>query len=235
MSKSVLVVEDDPDISELLCIHLGDLGCAPVEVAVTGDRGLQMGLSRSWDLIILDITLPGIDGTEVCRRLRGKEVTTPILMLTARSEEFDKVLGLEMGADDYVTKPFSIRELMARVRALLRRAARTQLRSPATNHNVLRRGELSIDTDRRRVTVANRRIDLSPKEFELLNLLATNPGKPYDRASLLNLIWGYDFDGYEHTVNSHINRLRTKIEPDPAKPTYVLTNWGVGYRFNEDL
>ena len=235
MAKAVLVVEDDPDIVELLRIHLSDLGCGRIGVATTGSQGLQLGLTEAWDLIILDITLPEMDGTEVCRRLRGKEITTPILMLTARSEEFDKVLGLEMGADDYVTKPFSIRELIARVRALLRRAERSARSVPLAKENVVRRGNLSIDTDHRRVTISGKRVELSPKEFELLSLLATNPGKPYDRARLLNLVWGYDFDGYEHTVNSHINRLRTKIEPDPSKPTYVLTNWGVGYRFNEDL
>ena len=235
MAKAVLVVEDDPDIVELLRIHLSDLGCERIGVATTGSQGLHLGLNKPWDLIILDITLPEMDGTEICRRLRGKEVLTPILMLTARSEEFDKVLGLEMGADDYVTKPFSIRELIARVRALLRRAERSASSPPVVNENILRRGKLSIDTDHRRVTVSGKRVDLSPKEFELLSLLAANPGKPYDRARLLNLVWGYDFDGYEHTVNSHINRLRTKIEPDPSNPTYVLTNWGVGYRFNEDL
>lgn len=234
MQRSVLVVEDDRDIIELLRIHLGDLNC-DITAIENGTDGLETALSETFDLIILDVMLPGMEGTEICRRIRGKEIGTPILMLTAKSEEFDKVLGLEMGADDYITKPFSIREFIARVKALLRRAERTSSEETQNAGPVYSYGDLTIDLDKRRVTSAGTRIDLSPKEFELLSLMAANPGKSYDRSKLLSLIWGYDFDGYEHTVNSHINRLRTKIEPDPAKPTYILTNWGVGYRFNEDL
>lgn len=234
MKRSVLVVEDDRDIIELLRIHLGDLNC-DITAIEDGNVGLETALKTSFDLIILDVMLPGMEGTEICRRIRGKEIDTPVLMLTSKSEEFDKVLGLEMGADDYITKPFSIREFIARVKALLRRAERAAPSEAGKAGAVYTYGDLTIDLDKRRVTTAGTRIDLSPKEFDLLTVLASNPGKSYDRSKLLTLIWGYDFDGYEHTVNSHINRLRTKIEPDPAKPTYILTNWGVGYRFNEEL
>lgn len=235
MKRTALVVEDDPDIIELLRIHMTDLNCELTAV-VDGPSGLQHALDNTYDLIILDVMLPGMDGTEICRRIRGKEINTPILMLTAKSEEFDKVIGLEMGADDYITKPFSVRELIARVKALFRRVERIQQSaSTADKASVYRYGDLLIDLDKRKVTTAGNRVDLSPKEFELLSLLATNPGKCYDRSKILNLVWGYDFDGYEHTVNSHINRLRTKIEPDVQRPIYILTNWGVGYSFNEDL
>ncbi|MBC6993497.1 response regulator transcription factor [Neolewinella lacunae] len=234
MQRNALIVEDDPDIVELLRIHMADLGCA-ISVAHDGRTGLEMALAEAYDLMVLDVTLPGMEGTEICRRIRGKDIDTPILMLTARSEEFDKVLGLEMGADDYITKPFSIREFIARVKALLRRAERQNVPTSAPKAVTYRYGELTIDLDKRKVARGGVRIDLSPKEFELLTLLASNPGKSFDRGKILSLIWGYDFEGYEHTVNSHINRLRTKIEPDAQQPIYILTNWGVGYRFNEDL
>ncbi|MEM9837344.1 MAG: response regulator transcription factor [Bacteroidota bacterium] len=236
MNRRVLVVEDDQDIIQLLSIHLGDLGCT-LDTANEGPQGLSLALEHAYDLIILDIMLPGMDGTEICRRIRGKEIMTPILMLTAKSEEFDKVLGLEMGADDYITKPFSIREFIARVKAIFRRLDRTKMtkQSVPTNPLNLQYGDLTIDLDKRKVSSKGKRIELSPKEFDLLSLLASNPGKCYDRGKILNLVWGYDFDGYEHTVNSHINRLRTKIEPNLQSPIYILTNWGVGYRFNEEL
>lgn len=232
--KKVLIVEDDKDIVELLKIHLSDLNCE-VDFTYDGELGLKKGLEGAFDLIILDVMLPGKDGIEICRQLRSKGLQTPILMLTAKSEEIDKVLGLEMGADDYLTKPFSIREFIARVKAIFRRM---EMISPADAQNqssLMRFGELHIDLEKRKVSIKDQRIDLSPKEFELLSLLASHPGKSYDRTRILNLVWGYDFDGYEHTVNSHINRLRSKIEPDIQQPQYILTTWGVGYRFNEDL
>ncbi|MEM8584269.1 MAG: response regulator transcription factor [Bacteroidota bacterium] len=232
--RKALIVEDDKDIVALLRIHLQDLGCE-LTVAEDGRTGLEYGLTGAFDLIVLDIMLPGMEGTEVCRKLRGKEISSPILMLSAKSEEFDKILGLELGADDYITKPFSIREFIARVKAIFRRMEREREYRAAGMGPVLRFGELSIDLDKRKVSSEGQRIELSPKEFELLSLLASNPGKCYDRSRILNLVWGYDFEGYEHTVNSHINRLRAKIEPDMQKPMYILTNWGVGYRFNEDL
>ncbi|MBR9922252.1 MAG: response regulator transcription factor [Bacteroidetes bacterium] len=233
--KKVLVVEDDRDITDLLEIHLKDLNCV-LDKAYEGLAGLDFALKNPYDLIILDVMLPGLDGIEICRRIRAREVHTPILMLTAKAEEIDKVLGLEMGADDYLTKPFSVREFIARVKAIFRRMDLLGGReSGKSNGKILSFGALGIDLDKRKVTIKGERIELSPKEFELLSLLASNPGKAYDRNRILNLVWGYDFDGYEHTVNSHINRLRNKIEPDIHNPTYILTSWGVGYRFNEDL
>lgn len=232
--KKVLVVEDDRDIVNLLAIHLNDLDCH-LETAYEGEEGLQKALNQRFDLIILDIMLPKLDGLEICRQLRGRKINTPVLMLTARSEEIDKVLGLEIGADDYLTKPFSIREFIARVKAIFRRTKMLKESLNSTSAKTMQFGDLHIDLEKRKVSLKNKRIDLSPKEFELLSLLASNPGKSYDRARLLNLVWGYDFEGYEHTVNSHINRLRAKIEPKLSKPTYILTTWGVGYRFTEEL
>ena len=233
--RKVLIVEDDHDIVDLLEIHLKDLDCE-LDKAHDGNIGLEKAINSKFDLIILDVMLPGIDGMEVCRRLRGKEIQTPILMLTAKSEEIDKIIGLELGADDYMTKPFSIREFLARVKAIFRRedmAKNKRINTEATQ--VFNFGDMMLDLDKRKVTIKEERVDLSPKEFDLLALLASNPGKSYSRSRILNLVWGYDFEGYEHTVNSHINRLRGKIEPDIHHPTYILTSWGVGYRFNEDL
>lgn len=231
--KKVLIIEDDPDLVGLLTIHIKDLGCA-LETAMDGQTGLDKALSGNFDLIVLDLMLPKMDGLEICRRVRAKEVRTPILMLTARSEEIDKVLGLEMGADDYLTKPFSVREFIARVKAILRRVEIWQQpKSIANGGALLQFGSLQVDLDKRKVTIDGKRVELSPKEFDLLSLLASNPGKSYDRARILDLVWGYEFEGYEHTVNSHINRLRSKIEPDLSNPTYILTTWGVGYRFRD--
>ena len=231
--KKVLIIEDDPDILELLQIHLKDLECL-TSVATDGATGLQTALNAEFDLIILDLMLPGMDGLEVCKELRSSKVATPILMLTARSEEIDKVLGLETGADDYLTKPFSVREFIARVKAMFRRVKMIQETKDDEQQTLLVRQDLVIDKNKRKVTLNNHRLDLTPKEFELLLLLASNPGHSYSRQRLLRVVWGYDFDGYEHTVNSHINRLRAKIEPDPNQPTYILTTWGVGYRFNDE-
>lgn len=233
MNKKVLIVEDDPDISGLIEIHLRDMGFDTL-IADRGDTALEIALTETFDFIILDIMLPGKDGLEVCRELRGSKIKTPILMLTARSEEIDKILGLEMGADDYLTKPFSIRELTARVKAILRRTE-SQPDQATGSREVLRYNELVIDKDKRKVLLRNERIDLTPKEFDLLALMAENPGKSYSRENLLNVVWGYEFAGYEHTVNSHINRLRSKIETDLSTPKYILTSWGVGYRFNDEI
>ena len=233
--RKVLVVEDDRDIVDLLEIHLKDLDCE-LEKAYDGNSGLIKATAGSYDLMILDIMLPGIDGMEICRRLRGKDIQTPILMLTAKSEEIDKIIGLELGADDYMTKPFSVREFLARVKAIFRRQDMSKNKNVAVEkQQVFNFGDMMLDLDKRKVTIKEDRIELSPKEFDLLALLASNPGKSYSRSRILNLVWGYDFEGYEHTVNSHINRLRGKIEPDIQQPTYILTSWGVGYRFNEEL
>ena len=233
--KKVLVIEDDPNLIDLLEIHLKDLHC-DLEKATDGGAGLEKAQSGQFDLIVLDIMLPVMDGLEVCRLLRAKEIRTPILMLTAKSEEIDKVLGLEMGADDYLTKPFSVREFIARVKAIFRRMDMLASKPAGQSAgSLLHFGDLSIDIDKRKVMVREKRVELSPKEFDLLSLLASNPGKSYDRSKILDLVWGYEFEGYEHTVNSHINRLRSKIEPDIAHPSYILTTWGVGYRFNEEI
>lgn len=235
VSKQILVIEDDRDIIELLTIHLVDLGCE-VTPASTGLQGIAKAKGNRFDLIILDLMLPELNGMEVCRKIRQTDSKTPILMLTARSEEIDKVLGLETGADDYLTKPFSIREFIARVKVIFRRAEGiAAAQEIAGTPTLIQCGRLTIDVDKRKVMLNNVRVDLSPKEFDLIALLASNPGKSYSRKSLLNLVWGYDFEGYEHTVNSHINRLRSKIEEDVSNPTFILTTWGVGYRFNEDL
>lgn len=231
---NVLIVEDDPDIYHLLEIHLKDLDCQ-TKVANNGQTGFNLAMETPFDLIILDVMLPEMDGVSVCQKLRALDNFTPILMLTAKSEEIDKVLGLESGADDYLTKPFGIREFIARVKAILRRQQQNKKENESSIPKSYDFEGLTIDIDKRKVTYKEKRIDLTPKEFDLLVLLAQNPGRSYDRDQLLRLIWGYEFNGYEHTVNSHINRLRTKIEPNLDKPKYILTTWGVGYRFNDEM
>lgn len=229
--KKILIIEDDPEIIKLLEIHLNDHIYATFK-AMDGETGLKMALENDYDLILLDLTLPVLDGVEVCKKLRARK-DTPIIMLTAKSEEIDRVLGLEIGADDYITKPFSIRELLARIKAVMRRTDPTQ--RDEKNSSALSFENLYIDIEKRKILLHKKRIELSPKEFELLVLMASNPGRNYSRSELLNMIWGYNFEGYEHTVNSHINRLRAKIELDMANPIFILTTWGVGYKFNEDI
>lgn len=233
MTKRVLIIEDDPEIVELLAIHLRDLDCE-VFKAHDGREGYLKANSEVFDLIILDLMLPSMNGMDVCRQLRVERINTPILMLTAKSEEIDKILGLEMGADDYLTKPFSVREFIARVKAIFRRVKMTQEAGSDGFQKKLRYDELEIDVEKRKVLLSNQRIELTPKEFDLLYLLASNPGKSYARQRILRLVWGYEYNGYEHTVNSHINRLRAKIEPDINNPKYILTTWGVGYRFSDE-
>lgn len=230
--KKVLVIEDDKSIADLLEIHLKDLNC-DVTTVMDGIDGLKTATSEFFDLIVLDLMLPHLNGLEICKEVRRKDIYTPILMLTSKSEEMDKVLGLEVGADDYLTKPFSIREFIARVKAILRRveAIQKEIGSEAD----ISVSDLSIEVSKRKVSLGGDRIELTPKEFDLLHLLASHPGKTYTREQLLNILWGYQYNGYEHTVNSHINRLRSKIEPDISKPKYILTSWGVGYRFNEEI
>ncbi|WP_276166851.1 response regulator transcription factor [Zobellia alginiliquefaciens] len=229
--KEILIIEDDPEIIKLLEIHLTDL-IYKTSKAMDGAEGLLMALNKDYDLILLDLTLPSMDGVEICKKLRA-EKNTPVIMLTAKSEEIDRVLGLEIGADDYITKPFSIRELLARIKAVMRRTDAQQTK--AENTATIECEGLFIDIDKRKVLLNDSKVELSPKEFELLVLMASNPGRNYSRTELLNMIWGYNFEGYEHTVNSHINRLRAKIESDMANPTFILTTWGVGYKFNEDI
>lgn len=233
MSSSVLLVEDDPDILELLNIHLADEGYELTQVT-DGNSGYQQTQDNRFDLIILDLMLPGMDGVELCKKVRANDDTTPVLMLTAKSEEIDRVVGLECGADDYMTKPFSIRELKARVKAILRRMQTMSSPAESNGNAIIKSGELVIDSHKRKVTLHDQRLELTPKEYELLWLLASNPGRSYSRDEILSKVWGYEFHGYEHTVNSHINRLRAKIEPDISKPSYILTSWGIGYRFTEE-
>jgi DNA-binding response OmpR family regulator len=229
-SRKVLVVEDDSDIASLLGLHLQDLGCA-VEFAVDGAQGLARATGAGdWSLIVLDLQLPNVDGLEICRQVRAHAGYTPILMLTARAGEPDRVLGLETGADDYLTKPFSVVEFAARVKAILRRVERLSCRSPV-ELRITRYGELEIDLERRTAQRAGRRLDLTAREYDLLAFLAERPGRVFSRAQLLDQVWGTTHDTFEHTVNSHINRLRSKLEPDPSQPRYVETVWGVGYRF----
>jgi len=229
--RRVLIVEDDRDIAQLVELHLKDLGCR-CDIARDGNAGMAKATSNAYDLIILDLMLPGIDGTEICREVRAGKNYTPIMMLTARSEELDRVLGLELGADDYLTKPFSVREFIARVKAIFRRVeALKEEHAEAGEANILNRGALRIDRENRKVTLGARKIELTPKEYDLLVLFAAHPGRTYTREQLLNTVWGPQFEGYDHTVNSHINRLRAKIETDVTRPQYIRTSWGVGYRF----
>ena len=229
----VLIVEDDREISDLISIHLKDMDL-DVSQSYEGKDGLLKAVNEKFDLIILDIRLPYLDGLELCKKLRMEKIQSLVLILTSKSEEIDKVLGLEIGADDYLTKPFSIRELVARVKALLRRRE-MYLTSQETDveDRELHIGDLMINEGMRKVRIRGVNIDLSPKEFDLLVLLASNPGKTYTRMQLLNKIWGYEFEGFEHTVNSHINRLRSKVEQNMHEPEYILTTWGVGYKFRE--
>lgn len=230
--KQVLIVEDDAALVDLVRIHLHDLP-ATLTVARSGREGLAWLAEHSVDLCILDVMLPGMNGVEICRRIREQDAITPILMLTAKSEEGDKVLGLEAGADDYLTKPFGVQEFMARVKALFRRADHGRTDAAPSEPAVYQYKNLTIDRDKRSVLLGSKRVELTPKEFELLSLLARHPGKSYSRKELLSRVWGYTFDGYEHTVTAHVNRLRSKIEPDFSHPVYILTTWGVGYRFAE--
>lgn len=230
--NQILVVEDNRDMADLVAMHLRDMG-AEVTVCVDGDDGLQKALTGKFDLIILDIMLPGTDGLQICKQLRAESKYTPVLMLTAKSTELDRVLGLEIGADDYLTKPFSIRELIARVKAILRRIEAFNQNVETSNEQTLSVGELDIDHSKRTVTLAGEELGLTAKEFDLLWYFASQPGRVFSRMQLLDQVWGYGHEGYEHTVNSHINRLRAKIEQDPAHPRYILTVWGVGYKFNE--
>jgi len=234
MPRRVLIIEDNHDIAELVRLHLRDCE-AEADVEHSGTTGLARARARDYDLIILDLMLPGLDGLEICRRLRERRAYTPILMLTARTGEADRVVGLEMGADDYLTKPFSIRELVARVRAIFRRVDALGGAAGNGDRGRLESGGLYMDRDRHSATLGGRQLELTAREFELLWHFASHPGRVYRREQLLDQVWGAGYEGYEHTVNSHINRLRVKLEDDPARPQYILTVWGVGYKFNDAL
>jgi DNA-binding response OmpR family regulator len=230
MTRQVLVIEDDEDIAKLVKLQLTELSCS-VTLVNEGGKGLAEAESKQYDLIVLDLMLPGMDGLEICRRVRSQDRYTPVLMLTSKSSELDRVLGLEMGADDYLTKPFSVLELSARVKALFRRV--DSLSKDHSSGKILKSGDLHIDLEKRSARLAGKPVDLTAKEFDLLAHFARHPGRVLSRTQLLDSVWGYSHSGYEHTVNSHINRLRTKIEKNPNEPEFIETVWGVGYRFRE--
>ena len=236
MTRRVLVVEDDPDIGRLITLQLAELDCES-RLIDDGVSALAEAQAGRYDLVILDVMLPRLDGLQICRRLRAAELQTPILMLTAKSTELDRVLGLELGADDYLTKPFSMLELAARVKGVFRRAeqlaAAKAAASAAPSTQLIEVDGLRLDLERHEARVGGRPVELTAKEFELLAYFARSPGRVYTRAQLLDQVWGYSHSGYEHTVNSHINRLRNKIERDPANPDFIQTVWGVGYKFAE--
>jgi DNA-binding response OmpR family regulator len=231
MSTRILVVEDESAIRELLRLHLSLAGFDVTEIG-DGTRALELARTQRFDLIVLDVMLPGIDGVTICRasRVEGANVTTPILMVTARDTESDTVIGLESGADDYLAKPFGMRELMARVHALLRRAARSSEPSEA-GPRAVHTGDLVIDVERRAASVRGEPIELTKQEFDLLHLLAMRPGIVFSREALLARVWGGDTYVTERTVDTVVSRLRRKIERDAQDPELILTAWGVGYKF----
>ena len=228
----VLVVEDEPNIRELVCLHLRHEGYV-CEGAADGQAGLTLAQAESWDLMVLDLMLPGLDGLSLCRAVRNGRLNpdVPILMLTAKREEADKVVGLESGADDYLTKPFGVRELVARARALLRRPRAASLAQAATAADVLTIRGIEIDVPRRQVRIGGRDVDLTDQEFRLLHLLATHPGIVFSREALLGKIWRGDTFVTVRSVDTLVKRLRRRVEEDPANPAFVQTVWGVGYKF----
>lgn len=238
MSMTFLIVEDDDDIFELVSANVRGLGYE-AERAADGAEGLEKALTGNYCLIILDVMMPKLDGMEVCQRIRQTNTSVPILMLTARDQEVDRVMGLEFGADDYLTKPFSIPELRARIKALMRRMSRSTSLSESKDDTVeetppvIVHAELVIDTIKQKVTKQGEVVALTPKEFDLLVFLAQRPGVPFSRSALLARVWGYDVAAYENNVNSHVNRLRSKLEDNPAEPRFIRTVRGVGYRFAE--
>jgi DNA-binding response OmpR family regulator len=230
MTRQVLVIEDDEDIAKLVKLQLTELSCE-VKLAYDGAVGLAEAESKRYDLVILDLMLPGVDGLEICRRVRARSRYTPILMITSKSSELDRVLGLEMGADDYLTKPFSLLEFSARVKAIFRRV--DALAASQSEGKLIESGALRIDVEKHEVRIEGKPLELTAKEFDLLLHFAGNPGRVFTRAQLLDRVWGYSHSGYEHTVNSHINRLRAKMENNPNQPEYIQTVWGVGYKFRD--
>jgi DNA-binding response OmpR family regulator len=230
-TRRVLLVEDDAHIADLLTLHLRDEGLEVMHCA-RGDDGLRQLERGGWDALVLDIMLPGVDGLEICRRARAMARYTPIIIISARSSEVQRILGLEIGADDYLAKPFSVLELVARVKALLRRVEALAQNARLESGSLTIAG-LAMDPVARDARLHGARLDLTPREFDLLYFFARQPGKVFSRMDLLNAVWGYQHEGYEHTVNTHINRLRAKIEADPAQPARILTVWGRGSKFAE--
>ena len=224
----ILVVDDEKVLVKGIKFNLENEGYQ-VEVGYDGEEAVEQARTGQFDLIILDLMMPKIDGLQACMTIRAFS-NVPVIMLTARGEDADKIIGFECGADDYITKPFNILELKARVRALLRRAGQTAQKEK--NANRLERGAIAIDVDQRAAWKNGQRVDLTAKEFDLIELFLRNPGRVYSRENLLNLVWGYEYIGEFRTVDVHVRRLREKLEPDPANPEYILTKWGVGYYFS---
>ena len=230
-ATSLLIIEDDENISSAIQEYFSRAGYN-VSTAGDGLAGIELAAKARPDAIVLDLMLPKMDGLAVCKELRLKAPQMPILMLTAKDDVVDKVLGLEMGADDYITKPFSLRELEARIKSVLRRS-RAGAATDDQDEAPIQRGNLRIDPIRREVTIGEKQVELTPKEFDLLRLFASNPGRVFPRKYLLEKIWDYSYEGYDRTIDSHINRLRAKIEQNPDNPQLVLTVWGIGYKFTD--
>ncbi len=242
MKDKVLIVEDEFDIANLIQVHLSELDIES-DICCHGQQGLEQALKQNYQLVMLDVMLPGTNGLDICRQLRQEKPLQSILMLTSKTSETDRILGLELGADDYMTKPFSIRELQARVRTQLRRVhalstrnevneKKDSLNGTKQNNSSTCIGKLLVDQRYHQVTYKDSAINLTSTEFELLDFLCKNPNQVFSRAQLLDGVWGYNHSGYEHTVNSHINRLRNKLEEDCANPQIIQTVWGVGYKLN---
>jgi DNA-binding response OmpR family regulator len=228
--KHILMIEEDGKIAVLAGAELKVIEC-DMQHAATGAQGLALAMQNTYDLIITDLLLPDTNGVALSRELRRNQIYTPLMMLTVKQEEQNKIEGLEGSADDYLAKPFSMSEFLSRVKAILRSAELQQ--NKGTTQDVIVRGPLIMDTNQRTVMSGDKELELSFKEFDLLQLLMTSPGKTYSREQILQLIWGYAFSGFEHTVETHINRLRATLEQDPLHPEYILTTWGIGYRFTD--
>ena len=227
MGRRVLVVDDEKLIVKGIRFSLEQDGME-VDCAYDGEEALKLARENAYDMILLDVMLPKHDGFEVCQQIREFS-DVPIVMLTARSDDLDKILGLEYGADDYITKPFNILEVKARIKAIMRRVSKSN--QSKVNDKIIVKGDMTIDCESRRVVIGKKEVNLTAKEFDLLELLAMNPNKVYSRENLLNIVWGYEYPGDARTVDVHIRRLREKIETNPSDPKYVYTKWGVGYYF----
>ena len=225
MTHKILVVDDEEKLREMVRNYLTNDGFIVIEAA-DGAEAIELHQKERPDLVVLDWMMPGVNGLDVCKSIRQLG-NTPVIMLTAKTEEVDKLLGLELGADDYITKPFSLRELVARIKAVLRR---TLAGIPARDE-IIKIKEMEVDMEGREVRVKNKKIDLTPTEFKILNVLAGSPGRVYSRLQLLDAAFGFAYEGYERSIDTHVSNLRKKIEPDPANPEYILTVYGAGYRF----
>ena len=232
MATKVLVVDDEQNIVKGIRFSLLQDGYE-VDTAYDGEEALQKANENQYDLIIIDVMLPKHSGLEVLQQIREFS-SVPVIMLTAKGEDMDKILGLDYGADDYITKPFNILEVKARIKAIIRRVSGSRREREEEEERILENGDMRMDFDNRRVTVAGKEINLTSKEFELLELLATHPGKVYSRSMLLQTVWGKDYPGDVRTVDVHIRRLREKVEPNASEPVYVQTKWGVGYYFRQN-